>query len=225
MKKLFISQPMKGKTDEEILKLRQTVGMVFQNPDNQLVATIVEEDVAFGPENLGVPPKEIRRRVDEALETVHMLAYRRHAPHQLSGGQKQRIAIAGIIAMLPECMIFDESTAMLDPRGREEVMDTIEKLNREQGITVLHITHEMKEAVRADRVIVINEGRILMDDTPRNVFSRVEELQKVGLDVPQTAELATLLRRSGVPLPDKLLYTDETARAIAAAFVGRRGDV
>ncbi len=212
-------------TEEEILRLRQTVGMVFQNPDNQLVATIVEEDVAFGPENLGVPPEEIRRRVDEALETVHMLAYRRHAPHQLSGGQKQRIAIAGMIAMLPDCMIFDESTAMLDPRGREEVMDTIEKLNREKGITVLHITHEMKEAIRADRIIVMNDGQILMDDTPRNVFSRVEELQRVGLDVPQAAELALLLRRGGVPLPEDLLYTEETAKAIAAVLKAGKGEM
>lgn len=187
-------------TEEEIIALRKKVGMVFQNPDNQLVATVVEEDVAFGPENLGVEPAEIRRRVDEALAIVDMTAYARHAPHKLSGGQKQRIAIAGVIAMLPDCILFDESTAMLDPRGRAEVMATIEKLNRERGITVLLITHNMDEAVRADRVVVIDDGRVQMDGTPREVFAKVDELFALGLAVPQATELAARLELSGVPL-------------------------
>ena len=187
-------------SDEEIIDLRKKVGMVFQNPDNQLVATVVEEDIAFGPENLGIEPAEIRRRVDEALEIVDMTAYARHAPHKLSGGQKQRIAIAGVIAMLPDCILFDESTAMLDPRGRAEVMSTIEKLNRERGITVLLITHNMDEAVRADRVVVIDDGRVQMDGTPREVFSKVDELFALGLAVPQATELAARLELSEIPL-------------------------
>jgi energy-coupling factor transport system ATP-binding protein len=187
-------------TDVEIIELRKTVGMVFQNPDNQLVATVVEEDVAFGPENLGVSPEEIRRRVDEALATVDMTAFARHAPHKLSGGQKQRIAIAGVIAMLPRCILFDESTAMLDPRGRAEVMATIEKLNREKGITVLLITHNMDEAVRADRVVVIDDGRVKMDGSPREVFSKVDELFALGLAVPQATELSARLELSEIPL-------------------------
>ena len=187
-------------SEEEIIDLRKRVGMVFQNPDNQLVATVVEEDVAFGPENLGIEPAEIRRRVDEALEIVDMTAYARHAPHKLSGGQKQRIAIAGVIAMLPDCILFDESTAMLDPRGRAEVMETIERLNREKGITALLITHNMDEAVRADRVVVIDDGRVKMDGTPREVFARVDELFALGLAVPQATELAARLKLSDVPL-------------------------
>ncbi|MBQ8381673.1 MAG: energy-coupling factor transporter ATPase [Clostridia bacterium] len=187
-------------SEAEIIDLRKKVGMVFQNPDNQLVATVVEEDVAFGPENLGIEPAEIRRRVDEALEIVGMTDYARHAPHKLSGGQKQRIAIAGVIAMLPDCILFDESTAMLDPRGRAEVMETVEKLNREQGITVLLITHNMDEAVRADRVVVIDDGRVQMDGTPREVFAKVDELFALGLAVPQATELAARLELSGVPL-------------------------
>lgn len=187
-------------SEEEIIALRKNVGMVFQNPDNQLVATVVEEDVAFGPENLGIEPAEIRRRVDEALEIVDMTAYARHAPHKLSGGQKQRIAIAGVIAMLPDCILFDESTAMLDPRGRAEVMATIEKLNRERGITVLLITHNMDEAVRADRVVVIDDGRVRMDGTPREVFAQVDELFALGLAVPQATELAARLELSDIPL-------------------------
>ena len=187
-------------TDEEIIELRKTVGMVFQNPDNQLVATVVEEDVAFGPENLGISPEEIRRRVDEALAIVDMTDFARHAPHKLSGGQKQRIAIAGVIAMLPRCILFDESTAMLDPRGRAEVMATIEKLNREKGITVLLITHNMDEAVRTDRVVVIDDGRVKMDGTPREVFSKVDELFALGLAVPQATELSTRLELSEIPL-------------------------
>ncbi len=187
-------------TEEEIIELRKTVGMVFQNPDNQLVATIVEEDVAFGPENLGIEPSEIRRRVDEALATVDMTAFARHAPHKLSGGQKQRIAIAGVIAMLPRCILFDESTAMLDPRGRAEVMATIEKLHREKGITVLLITHNMDEAVRADRVVVIADGKVEMDGTPREIFAKVDELFALGLAVPQSTELAARLELTDIPL-------------------------
>ncbi|MBO5778997.1 MAG: energy-coupling factor transporter ATPase [Clostridia bacterium] len=187
-------------TEEEIIQLRKTVGMVFQNPDNQLVATIVEEDVAFGPENLGIEPAEIRRRVDEALATVDMTAFARHAPHKLSGGQKQRIAIAGVIAMLPRCILFDESTAMLDPRGRAEVMATIEKLHREKGITVLLITHNMDEAVRADRVVVIADGKVEMDGTPREIFAKVDELFALGLAVPQSTELAARLDIPVTPL-------------------------
>ena len=187
-------------SDEEIIDLRKKVGMVFQNPDNQLGATVVEEDVAFGPENLGIDPAEIRRRVDEALEIVDMTAYARHAPHKLSGGQKQRIAIAGVIAMLPDCILFDESTAMLDPRGRAEVMATIEKLNRERGVTTLLITHNMDEAVRADRVVVIDNGRVLIDGTPREVFSNVDRLFALGLAGPQATELAARLELPTTPL-------------------------
>ena len=187
-------------SEEEIIDLRKRVGMVFQNPDNQLVATIVEEDVAFGPENLGIPSDEIRRRVDEALELVDMTAYALHAPHKLSGGQKQRIAIAGVIAMLPDCILFDESTAMLDPRGRAEVMDTLIRLNREKGITALLITHNMDEAVRADRVVVIDNGVVKLDGTPREVFFHTKELFDLGLAVPQATELATVLGIGGVPL-------------------------
>ena len=187
-------------SEEEIIDLRKRVGMVFQNPDNQLVATIVEEDVAFGPENLGIPSHEIRRRVDEALELVDMTQYALHAPHKLSGGQKQRIAIAGVIAMLPDCILFDESTAMLDPRGRAEVMDTLIRLNREKGITALLITHNMDEAVRADRVVVIDNGVVKLDGTPRQVFAHTKELFDLGLAVPQATELATVLGIGGVPL-------------------------
>ena len=208
-------------TEDDVYDVRRRVGMVFQNPDNQLVATIVEEDVAFGPENLGIEPKEIRRRVDEALETVGMSDYKRHSPHQLSGGQKQRIAIAGIIAMLPECIVFDESTAMLDPRGRAEVMDTIERLNRENGITVLHITHNMDEAVRADRVIVINDGRLCIDGTPSEVFSNVEQLRLVGLDVPQVTELLYDLKNCGFDVEYNELDEEKCADAIASLILGR----
>jgi len=198
-------------TEDDVFDIRRDIGMVFQNPDNQLVATIVEEDIAFGPENLGIESAEIRRRVDEALKIVGMSEFAKHSPHQLSGGQKQRIAIAGIIAMLPECIIFDESTAMLDPSGREEVMNTIEMLNREKGITVIHITHNMNEAVRADRVIVINDGEIFLDGTPKEVFSHVAELQSVGLDVPQVTELIYMLRNAGINLPQDILDEDEAA--------------
>ena len=210
-------------TEDDVYEIRRKIGMVFQNPDNQLVATVVEEDVAFGPENLGIKPEEIRKRVDEALETVGMSAFKKHSPHQLSGGQKQRVAIAGIIAMLPECIVFDESTAMLDPKGRKEVMDTIERLNRENGITVLHITHNMEEAFRADRVIVISDGVISLDGTPQEVFSNVEKLRTVGLDVPQMTELLYELKSIGY---DEIDYTetDEVKCAkMLAEIIKRRG--
>lgn len=206
-------------TDEEKkYEIRSTVGMVLQNPDNQLVSTIVEEDVAFGPENLGVPPEEIRRRVDDALKAVGMYEYREHAPHKLSGGQKQRVAIAGVIAMQPECIVLDEPTAMLDPQGRREVMQTIRALNRERGITVVLITHYMDEAVQADRVVVMDEGRILMDGTPREVFSRVDDLRRVELDVPQPTELCAALKADGLPLPDGVLSVDECVEALSMLF-------
>lgn len=201
-------------TDEEILAVRKSVGMVFQNPDNQLVATVVEEDVAFGPENLGLPSDEIRRRVDDALASVGMTEYARHAPHKLSGGQKQRIAIAGILAMMPECILFDESTAMLDPMGRAEVMKTIEMLNREKGITVLTITHNMEEAVLADRVLVLDQGKIVLDGTPKAVFSQVEKLHALGLAVPQVTELFYALRKSGIQLPNDILDEESAVEEI-----------
>lgn len=187
--------------EDTVFDIRKKVGMVFQNPDNQLIATMVEEDVAFGPENLGVPQEELRRRVEEALAAVGMTGFELAAPHRLSGGQKQRIAVAGVIAMRPDCIIFDESTAMLDPRGRQEVVKTMETLNSELGITVLHITHYMEEAARARRVIVIDDGRVLLDGVPSFVFSRVEELRRAGLDVPQGAELLYELESAGYPLP------------------------
>ena len=201
--------------EEHKYDIRRTVGMVLQNPDNQLVSTIVEEDVAFGPENLGVPPAEIRRRVDDALRTVDMYDYKDHSPHKLSGGQKQRVAIAGILAMEPACIVLDEPTAMLDPHGRREVMDTIRRLNRERGITIVLITHYMDEAVQADRVVVMDEGKIRMDGTPREVFSRVEELRAVELDVPQPTELCHRLRQEGVPLPEGILTAEECVEALS----------
>ncbi|MBE6703156.1 MAG: energy-coupling factor transporter ATPase [Ruminococcaceae bacterium] len=205
-------------SDDDIFKLRRVVGMVFQNPDNQLVATIVEDDVAFGPENLGVPSAEIRQRVDEALATVGMSAYAKHEPHRLSGGQKQRVAIAGLIAMRPSCMIFDESTAMLDPAGRREVIQTFEKLNREQGITVLTITHYMNEAARADRVIVIDDGRVLADGTPYEIFADPGRLISAGLDVPQCTSLIHALRGEGVKLEGEPITPEECADLICRAL-------
>ena len=199
---------------EDLLNIRRTVGMVFQNPDNQMVANVVEEDVAFAPENLGVPPDEIRRRVDAALAAVGMSEYREHAPHLLSGGQKQRVAIAGVIAMQPRCIVLDEPTAMLDPQGRAEVLDTIETLNREKGITVVLITHHMTEAVRAERVIVLHEGGVLADGTPKEVFLQVELLQNAGLDVPATTRLLYELNRQGASLPLDALSTEECAQAL-----------
>lgn len=196
-------------SDDEILALRRKVGMVFQNPDNQLVATIVEEDVAFGPENLGVPMPELRERVDNAIAAVGMTQYAQHEPHRLSGGQKQRVAIAGVIAMMPKCIIFDESTAMLDPSGRREVLDTIRMLNRERGITVLNITHYMDEAALADRVLVINDGELLMDGTPDEIFAERDRLQAVGLEVPQCAELVYRLRAAGLRIEGDSISTPE----------------
>ena len=198
-------------TSDEELKydIRQTVGMVFQNPDNQIVATTVEEDVAFGPENIGVPARELRERVDNALSAVGMLEYAKHQPHKLSGGQKQRVAIAGVIAMQTSCIVLDEPTAMLDPQGRIEVMSTIRRLNEEQGITVVYITHYMEEAAMAERVIVIDDGKILFDAPPKTVFKHVEELKAVGLDVPQATELLYMLRKEGLELPDDVINVDE----------------
>lgn len=201
--------------EENTYPVRRMVGMVLQNPDNQLVSTIVEEDVAFGPENLGLPPEEIRRRVDEALHTVDMWEYRDHSPHKLSGGQKQRIAIAGVLAMHPDCILLDEPTAMLDPRGRQEVLDTVCRLNREQGMTVVLITHYMEEAALADRVVVMDEGRVLLDGTPREVFAQADTLRAVGLDVPQPTALCTALRARGVDLPDGILTPEECAAALS----------
>jgi len=205
---------MDTKNDELVWEIRQTAGMVFQNPDNQLVATVVEEDIAFGPENMGVEPKEIRKRVDEALATVRMSEYATHTPSKLSGGQKQRIAIAGVLAMKPKCIVLDEPTAMLDPVGRRDVMETIERLNREEGITMILITHYMDEAVRADKVFVIDDGDLVMQGTPKEIFSQVETLQKYGLDVPQVTEVAYLLRKEGVELPADILTIEEMVGAI-----------
>ena len=206
-------------TDEKLLlEIRRRVGMVFQNPDNQIVANVVEEDVAFAPENLGVPTEEIRRRVDDALRTVGMEKFAKHAPHLLSGGQKQRIAIAGVLAMRPQCIVLDEATAMLDPIGRSEVISTIERLNRDEGITVVLITHHMNEAEHADRVIVMNEGCVAMDGAPREVFAQVERLRAIGLTVPDTVELLYELRGAGCDLPLTAITVDECADAIARCF-------
>ena len=207
-------------TEDEIFGLRRRIGMVFQNPDNQLVATIVEEDVAFGPENLGMEPKKIREKVDDALATVGMSEYRRHSPHQLSGGQKQRVAIAGIIALSPDVIIFDESTAMLDPSGRAEVMETIKKLNA-AGTTILLITHYMEEAAEADRVIVIDDGRKLLDGTPREVFSRPDVLGSAGLAVPQATALMIGLKNRGLNVRTDVITPEEAAAEIAKALGGK----
>ena len=203
--------------EDKLLAIRRTVGMVFQNPDNQIVANVVEEDVAFAPENLGVPTDEIRRRVDEALRLVDMSAFVRHAPHLLSGGQKQRIAIAGVIAMEPACIVLDEATAMLDPVGRREVLTAVHRLNRERGTTVVLITHHMNEAEDADRVIVMDDGRVAMDGTPREIFTRVEELRAMGLTVPDTVDLLDRLRRDGWDVPLDALTAEACADAVFAA--------
>ena len=200
--------------DDRIYDVRQTVGMVFQNPDNQLVATIVEEDVAFAPENLGIAPAEIRERVDEALNAVDMYKYRLHSAHQLSGGQKQRIAIAGVIAMRPQCIVLDEPTAMLDPKGRKSVMKTIKRLNKEFGITVILITHYMDEAAQAERVVVMDSGKIIMDDVPKKIFSQVEKLNEVGLDVPQVTQLAYELKKEGVDISLEVLTEEDMLEEI-----------
>lgn len=200
--------------EDKLYDIRRKVGMVFQNPDNQIVATIVEDDVAFGPENLGVDPKEIRQRVDEALKSVGMYDFRHFEPHKLSGGQKQRVAIAGIIAMKPQCIVFDEPTAMLDPRGRKEVMKTAKMLNEEYGITVIFITHYMDEAVKAKRVIVMDEGKIILDGTPREVFVNVDILKNAKLDVPEATELTHILIKDGINLNKDILDIDELAEAV-----------
>lgn len=204
---------MRTDDPDHIWDIRQQVGMVFQNPDNQIVAAVVEEDVAFGPENLGVPSEEIKQRVKNALKRVNMTIYAKHGPHLLSGGQKQRIAIAGILAMQSHCIVLDEPTAMLDPIGRSEVMDTIRQLNAE-GITVIIITHFMEEAVQAGRVVVVNHGEVQMDGTPRDVFKHVEELKNMGLDVPAAAEIAYKLRQKGIPLPDDIITKEELGDAL-----------
>lgn len=205
---------MDTKNDELVWKIRQNTGMVFQNPDNQLVATIVEEDVAFGPENLGIEPSEIRKRVDESLKMVGMDGFQKDTPSKLSGGQKQRIAIAGILAMKPQCIVLDEPTAMLDPQGRQDVMETIHKLNKENGITIILITHYMDEAVSADKVYVIDDGKMVMQGTPREIFSQVEKMKYYGLDVPQVTETAYNLRKMGIDIPQDILTVDEMVGAI-----------
>ena len=204
--------------EARIFELRQKAGMVFQNPDNQIVSSVVEEDVAFALENLGVPYDEMRKRVDDALRAVNMYEYRQHSPSQLSGGQKQRIAIAGIIAMQPECIILDEPTAMLDPQGRKEVMATIRKMNRGQGITIVLITHYMDEAAQCDRIVVMDKGSVVLDDTPRTVFSHVEQVKEIGLDVPQVTELAWELRRAGCDIPQEIITEEECVEAIKKLF-------
>lgn len=209
---------MKTSEEDKLLDIRKKVGLVLQNPDNQLVASIVEEDVAFGPENLGVEPAEIRRRVDEALKSVDMYDYRKHAPHKLSGGQKQRVAIAGIIAMEPDCIVLDEPTAMLDPQGRKEVIDTVVKLNRQKGITIILITHYMDEAVMADRLVVMDSGKIITEGCPRDVFSKVEFLKRHSLDVPQATELAYRLKSAGLGVGKIPLNPAECADVIATAL-------
>ncbi len=206
------------KDEETEIEVKRKVGMVFQNPDNQIIASIVEEDVAFGPENLGIPPAEIEKRVEDALKAVDMWGFRKSTPHHLSGGQKQRIAIAGIIAMQPECLVLDEPTAMLDPKGRAEIISTLHRLNSEKGITVVLITHYMEEAENADRVIVMNDGEIIADDKPKVIFSDVERLKKVGLDVPQTAELLYNLKKNGFAVDTHALSIKEAAEQIISAL-------
>ena len=207
-------EKMDTKNEENLLAIRQKVGMVFQNPDNQIVATVVEEDVAFALENLGVDPKEIRTRIDDAMQMAGIYKHRHKGPHKLSGGQKQRVAIAGVIAMRPDCLVLDEATAMLDPRGRESVMKTIRRLNHEYGITVIAITHYMEEAAQADRVLVMNKGRIVMEGTPREVFSQTEKVRSLRLDVPQAAVLRDELCKAGLPMPEGIIDVEECAQAI-----------
>ena len=206
--------------EDKIFDLRQRAGMVFQNPDNQIVSSIVEEDVAFALENLGVPYDEMRKRVDDALKAVNMYEYRLHSPAQLSGGQKQRIAIAGIIAMRPKCIILDEPTAMLDPQGRREVMEVIRKMNREQGVTIVLITHYMDEAAQCGRVIVMDKGKVVLNDTPRAVFSHVDEIKKIGLDVPQVTELAWELKKAGFDISSEIITEQECVEELLGIFNG-----
>ena len=209
-------EEMDTREEEHLYDIRQKVGMVFQNPDNQIVATIVEEDVAFAPENLGVPPAEIRTRVDEAMKLAGIYEKRDSAPYKLSGGQKQRVAIAGVIAMRPDCLVLDEATAMLDPRGREKVMETIHHLNKDFGITVVSITHYMEEAAQADRVLVMSEGHVVMEGTPKEVFSQTEKVRSLRLDVPQAAELRDALAAAGLPMPEQIVTPEACAQAIYA---------
>ena len=204
--------------EKKEIEIKRRVGMVFQNPDNQLVASIVEDDVAFGPENLGLAPEETEKRVDDALKTVDMFEFKKKTPHHLSGGQKQRIAIAGVIAMMPECIVLDEPTAMLDPKGRKEIIESVEKLNREKGITVILITHYMEEAQNADRVIVMDDGKIIADSTPKDVFSDIGLLKRAGLDVPQTTELLYLLKENGVNVKTQAISIEEAADEIIKAL-------
>ena len=203
------------KAEESLLQIRQLAGMVFQNPDNQIIATVVEEDVGFGPENIGVPTEKIWERVEESLAAVGMTKHRHKSPNRLSGGQKQRVAIAGVLAMRPRCIILDEPTAMLDPSGRKEVLRTIDKLDREEGITILLITHYMEEAIRANRILVMDAGKVVMDGTPKEVFSQVDRLKGLRLDVPQATELAYECKKEGLPLPDGILTTEELAEELA----------
>lgn len=207
--------------EEKSFEIRKSCGMIFQNPDNQLVASIVEEDIAFAPENLGLPREEIRARVDSALETVGMTEYIRHSTYKLSGGQKQRIAIAGVLAMSPQCIIFDEATSMLDPNGRKEILSAMKRLNREMGITVVTITHYMNEAVEADRIVVMNQGEIIADGAPEEIFSQVEKLQSVSLDVPQVAELMYLLEQDGIDAPRGVLHAMDAAEVITKLYENR----
>lgn len=213
-----IADGINTKDEETEIEVKRKVGMVFQNPDNQIIASIVEEDVAFGPENLGIPPKEIEKRVEDALKAVDMWEFRKSTPHHLSGGQKQRIAIAGVIAMQPECLVLDEPTAMLDPKGRAEIISTLHRLNQDKGITVVLITHYMEEAENADRVIVMNDGEIIADDKPKIIFSDVERLKSVGLDVPQTAELLYNLKKNGFAVDTHALSIKEAAEQIISAL-------
>ncbi len=210
--------------EENLWEVRKKTGMVFQNPDNQIIGNIVEEDVGFGPENMGIPTDEIWKRVDESLEAVGMTAYRMKSPNKLSGGQKQRVAIAGVMAMRPQCIVLDEPTAMLDPNGRQEVVKTVHELNRQEGITVVLITHYMEEVIHADRVIVMDDGRVVMDGTPREIFSRVEELKSYRLDVPQVTELAYELQKNGVDLPDGILTLEELMKYLIPIFAERYPD-
>ena len=210
--------------EENLWEVRKKTGMVFQNPDNQIIGNIVEEDVGFGPENMGIPTDEIWKRVDESLEAVGMTAYRMKSPNKLSGGQKQRVAIAGVMAMRPQCIVLDEPTAILDPNGRQEVVKTVHELNRQEGITVVLITHYMEEVIHADRVIVMDDGRVVMDGTPREIFSRVEELKSYRLDVPQVTELAYELQKNGVDLPDGILTLEELMKYLLPIFAERYPD-
>ena len=207
--------------EENLWEVRKKTGMVFQNPDNQIIGNVVEEDVGFGPENMGIPTDEIWKRVEESLEAVGMTAYRMKSPNKLSGGQKQRVAIAGVMAMIPQCIVLDEPTAMLDPNGRREVVKTVHELNRQEGITVVLITHYMEEVINADRVIVMDDGRVVMDGTPREIFSRVEELKSYRLDVPQVTELAYELQKNGVELPDGILTLNELMKYLLPIFAER----